>query len=737
MSIFKKIKDLFTKGEKTTLQRQARAGIILLALVIVGLVVYFAIILPATKQKSEYVPKLYDGEGFYEFGGVTYTDVILMEKQRSRADVVSIEVKNDSESYKLVAKDPGNAGTQFYIEGAEKVALETNNVVSFVTNAVVLSTNSPAIGVDDRVNDRATNEDLVNYGLDGASSPARITVTLVDGGAYTLIIGDKQPTSAGYYAMIDGRVNAVDGAEYKIVYSLTSHIGDALKNSPSASLVSNTVLPYFGNAAYSPTHFLISHSDDEGYYKIFEMGSKSEDDAVASGESYELLYPRGYYVNENILSSYVVNNFSYLTATQTLAYGKAAHTDEMLEKYGLDLNASRLINGTEKCRAKVLFEFDSTATGGSFPEGSYTIYFGNTYYDSSLGAEYRYAYSPYSDTVFTVPASSFAFVSWHTVRFISPLLYSGYITSLDYIQLTGAGADVRYTLTGNYMNYHIDVTLSGDNAAKLSRDGKVLTFDASPRVIAAGSTTRTIFEGEFENFRSFYYVLITREYALDADISAKYSVSDAPSRVIEIKTTERDNNGSFFRFDKNGQKMLDENGETIEVMYNGGHIRCKNGVLTTKSGQTVNYDVLFFNDTNGKFFRKELDIADYIEKPQNYKIDESGHLSDWTYLGGTVTAEYSEKVQTYNIYDVVYDYTDIDGNTTQQINQTYCYVVPTVTVYKYKLTSDGTNVTRELIGEPEVEVSDGVYMRTTQLNKLYSDSNKLLSGVEISKFSPN
>ena len=737
MSIFKKIKELFTKGEKTTLQRQARAGIIVLAFALVGVIVYFAAIAPALNKKTDYVPALYDGEGFYEFGGITYTDTILMEKQRSRGDVYSIEVNNDIESFKLIAKNPGNAATEFYIEGAEKVALESNNVISFVTNALILSTNSPSLGTDDRVNDRATDEDLKNYGLDEASNPAKIKVKIVGGGSYTVVIGDAQPTSAGYYAMIEGRRNVTSDGSYNIVYSLTSSVAATLKITPSSSLVSASVVPYFGNAAYSPTRFLIERTNGENYSKIFEMGAKSEDETIVSGEAYELLYPKGYYIDEDVLSNFVVRNFASLTATDIVAYGDAVHADDIIEKYGLDLNAERLEAGTEKCYAKVTFVFDDLVANGAFEAGEYVIYFGNSYYDSYYGAEYRYAYSPYSDTIFTVPVTNFSFLSWHTVRFISPTLFSEYITSLDYIELRGYGANERYTLTGNYMNYHVDVTYAGDGAAKIYRNGVPLTYDAAPRVIQQGSYTRTIFEGEFENFRNFFYVLITREYALDAGINENTFISDTPSRIVEIKMTERDNNQSYFRYDKNGQKLLDENGETIEAMYDGGFIRCKNATLVTKRGQTVNYAVLYFNEENGRFFRKEADTADSNIKPLNYKVDETGHIYDWTYLGGTVTAEYSEKVQTFRIYDLLYDYTDIDGNTTRQINQTYCYVVPTVTVYKYRITSDGNTVTKELIGEPTVDVSDGLYMRLTQLNKLFNDSYKVLSGVAVEKYSPN
>ena len=60
-NFLQKIKALFTKSEtpKTSLQKTARFSIILAAVVLVGLIVYFAIVAPILNAKENYVPNGY------------------------------------------------------------------------------------------------------------------------------------------------------------------------------------------------------------------------------------------------------------------------------------------------------------------------------------------------------------------------------------------------------------------------------------------------------------------------------------------------------------------------------------------------------------------------------------------------------------------------------------------------------------------------------------------------------
>lgn len=735
MKFFRYIKGLFTKGEKTLLQKQVRAGIIILGVIIIGLIVYFAIVRPAVTKVTSYVPPLYDGEELYN------DNIILIEKYRKREEVSSIEIKNDDEHYKLIAKEPGKADTMFYIEGEEDISLNARNLASVVTHALLLVTNSPKLGTQDRVNDRATDADLASYGLDEASDPAYIRVEFTDGTSYKILIGDKQPTGDGYYTTDEARrvsVTNEDGTaeSYRVIYSLTTYVAADFMTQGSEALINTLVTPYFSNGIYQPKDFLLERLSGDEYLSIVRLHTMSEDEQTSLNRTYDLDYPKGYLVEENALTNSVLANLEYLTAAKILAYGEKVHDSEVYSQYGLDLDRERLEKGTEKCYARLTVDVDNVNPNvTSFESGVYTIYFGNAYYDGELGGEYRYAYSPYSETIFAVPTKDFEFVSWRTAKFLSARMFFDNITSLDYLELIGDGTDVRYTITGDYLNYHVDVTAATDTGVKILRNGTPLTFDVEPQIIRVGSYTQTKFAGEFENFRKLYYVLITREFAIDAD-NTSGTIADTPSGYVNIKTTERDTNETFYRYDQTGSRIV-EDGKYVTVMYDGGFIRCRNVKMTTKSlgGDDIvlTYDTAYYNEDNGKFFLKEEDRADSNLKPKNYKIDANGHLSSWTYLSGEVEAEYTETLYSFGIYDVLYDYTAPDGTVSKRVNQTYCCVVPTVTTYTYKIFADGTH---ELVGQTE-EVSDGLYMRISQIDKLFSDSAKVIQGIEVDRFGAN
>lgn len=730
MKIFTEFKKLFTKGEKTTLQKQIRLGIILLGIIIIGLIVYFAIVAPAVAKKTTYEPVPYEGEEIYN------GDTILMEKNRTRDTVVSIEVKNPVEQYKIIAKNPGSLSTSFYIEGSEDTAVNASNVSSLVVHSLMLVTNSPKLGSQDRVNDRATEADLASYGLDEASNPVKVHVELINAEeSYTIVIGSKAPAGDGYYAIIEGRTISVDGKEYIVVYSLTTNIAGSFMTQTSAFLVNTLVLPYFSSGIYAPDNFHLERLSQETkeYYTIIKLHTLGENEGV-SNQAFGLDYPKGYLVEENSLTSFVFSSLEYLSATEIKEYGAKVHDEEVYSKYGLDLDKDRLEAGTEKCVSRLTFYVKDITDNSNFEDGEYKLYFGNLFYNDG-GVGYRYAYSPYSETIFTVPNATFEYVGWRTVNFISARVFYDYITSIDYIELIGKGTDVHYELTGNYLTYHIDVTKATDGSIVM-RDGKPLTFDANPVIKKYGNYSTTEFEGEFENFRKLFYVLITREFSVDVDGSIG-EISDNVSRQLNIKVTDRDQNQTFYRYDKSGNREYGNDGRPISAIYDGGYVTCRNVVVHSKgiSGEetTLTYDVAYYDEESGKFFLKVEDKADGNFKPKNYKIGENGHLSGWTYLGGQIEAEYIVKEYMYNCYDVLYDYTDANGTVSKKVNQTYCFVVPTVKEYKYKINLDRTH---ELISE-ETTVSDGLYMRLAQIEKLFNDSQKLYDGIEIDKFGTN
>ena len=124
-------------------------------------------------------------------------------------------------------------------------------MASVVVQSTVISTTPVTKGTSDgfRVTDSATAADLSKYGLDEASSPAEITVELVDGEEYTFYVGKELPSKAGYYAMAKGRLNGDKYIVYIISNSSTSYLEG------SASLLSTLVTTPVGDGADSLGRF--------------------------------------------------------------------------------------------------------------------------------------------------------------------------------------------------------------------------------------------------------------------------------------------------------------------------------------------------------------------------------------------------------------------------------------------------------------------------------------------------
>lgn len=724
MKFFAYIRHLFTRGEKTTIEKQVRAGIVLIAVALVGVIVYFAFVAPLKAETENYVPELLDGEAIYN------GNTILMMPMVSRTQIMSVWIDNKKDSFTLVAQMPGKAGTPFYIEGYDDLILDTNAVAECVTYAGMLVTNSPKPGTQDRVNERATSDDLSNYGLAPEQTPSAVTVNLIDGTSYTVLIGDRNPTGTGYYAMIAGRVNTVTDengtADYLVIYSLTNNISSVLAERGGEGCVTSMLLPVFSSSLTDMPDFRLYRLIDGENTLILQTHKNAESSSsIASGSTFKLDYPAGYLLNEDEFQNKVLTNLLSMSADDIVAYGDKVHYPEVYSLYGLDLDAERLAAGTEKCRSKVVFDFTNNGDG-SFESGIYTLYFGDAVYDA-LGNGQYYVYSPYTDTIGLVSANAYDFTTWTSANFISAHVFYDYITSIDTLELKKGDSGVRYDLSGRYDSYHVDVTDTATGKPYM-RDGKPLTFDVEAKLVTYGNYQQVQYTGEFENFRDLFYVLITRELAVDKD-AVNLTVSDDPAMSVEILTTSRDQNNVFYKYDASGNLVTDANGRNIQLRYDGGYIECHNvKSYVTISGEqrTVEYKTAYYDEQTGKFFLKEEDPNDGEFKPKNYRLSENNELIGWTYLSTNTEATYTSTRTHYDIYYIYYDGTD-------RINQTFMYIVPTTTKYTYHIATDGT-VT---LADEVTTVSDGMMIRYAQIEKLFSDSDKVLAGKAIDKFGLN
>ncbi len=725
------IKALFTKSdvEKTSLQKTARIAIIFAGIAIVGTIVYFAIIAPLLVPADEIVPDLYEGE-VYQYGS------IYMLPQYERKDIKSVEIKNNYDHYKLNAYvKEGSTDILFNIEGNEEYAVSAELIASILGDVRILATNRPTGQY--RVNEMATAEDLVHYGLDEASNPSWFEVCLNDGTSYRVIIGKSLVTTSGYYAILEGRKNVVTDengvtTEYDIVYSLQSALSNTVLL-PSTILLSTELTPYYSN--FTASNFALMRNDKQGERDlIVQIGLAAEQGVSAASSVYEMTYPGAYVINEDSFGNTVLGSIAYITASSIVAYGEEIHEPEVYEQFGLDLDLDRLVDITDNNHIVLMFNCADPSVE-NYDDFDHLLYFSEKFTDLD-GLEYYYVYSPLYEVIGKVLAENYVFLEWSVAEYTSPYMYFEYFTSAEYVELVSErdGINHRFTISGKEKSRHVDVTTAGEGGEivyKTTSTGALLplTYDVNVVVDSYGYSD---YYGDFEIFRDLYYVLITRQLALYADVDEETTTrGEKPSRFVEVKTATKDHPISYYQYDKNGTRGA-------SVRDQGGNIICYDITVPTtlSSGEVVNitYEKAFYDEEAKKFFLKVTDYNDGYEKPSAYTTDKQGNVKTTTFLPDSATGVYKETIYSYEIYDLYDNYVNADGAKVTQLNPTYMYVIPTTTVNTYQLSSGGEKV----LLESDVETAKvGVYIRTATMDKLFSDTNKLFRSEEIDTLAVN
>jgi hypothetical protein len=148
----------------------------------------------------------------------------------------------------------------------------------------------------------------------------------------------------------------------------------------------------------------------------------------------------------------------------------------------------------------------------------------------------------------------------------------------------------------------------------------------------------------------------------------------------------------------------------------------------------IAYDRAFYDIESGRFFLKAEDPFDVNMKPSGFEDAGDGTVKVTTFLPKTAYGEYTETTYSFEFYDIYDEYVDAAGKEVTQLNPTYMYLIPSTTTKTYRLGSEGE---RELISEKTERAEVGVYIRTATIDKLFSDTQKLLNGEAIDKMGVN
>ncbi len=705
------------KQTKTTLQKQAIAIIVVAVLLIAGLVFYFAV-LPNIQQEQAGIGTLYPGEALDSSGTTLY-----MVSPLARKDMEKIEVKNSHGLYVLKATGKG-AGKNFELEDAPGVKLD-DYALSGVVVAAGQPITAPADSKHYRAHEAATEKDLIRYGLDEASTPDWFRVTRTDGTSYKIILGNKLATSNNCYAYIDDPdrmvdVTLEDGTVEKryIIYVLDATSYQTLLF-PKTALVTSIVGEYLGNGVYYAKNFEI-YRYMNGERKI-AINIKEAEESLTGLTQFDMVYPGGYNVDSDVFTQQVLPTMVNFTADEVVALGNEIYTDAVYKKYGLDLDKVRLEEGTDENHTKFYFK----ALNSSGKETEITMYISDVFVTED-GATCYYAYIPAQQEIVKLSSDTFKWFSWAFGEYVDLRMFTEYIGSLDYFSVLAADkmTDVRFKLTGNPFNHHVDVT-SADGKVVIEKDGKPIVFDIEYET----GVVKPTFTGEFENFRSLYYVLITR--MLDNTEEPVKIADDAESSLtVVVQSIQRDRNQQYYRYDENGDLYVDETGKNQAVTYEGGYAIVKNLQYTNSFGSTIKADIAYYDEATGKYFVKAKDSLDGMEKPKNYKYTDDKKLVPVFINAKDATAEYTTVTYEYKFYDLMSKNPDTGE---EYINQTYMLVVPTITTTVWRIEADGK--TRTKLSEETTDSENmGSYIRRVSVEKLVSDTHKALNGIEIDEW---
>lgn len=725
MNFLKKIKDLFTKSEveKTSLQKTARISIIFACIALVGIIVYFAVIAPLLRAKEEYVPELFDGE-VYQYSSIYILPI------RERSEIQSIEIKNSSEHYKLVSYKTDSGAQSFAIEGSEHILINEEALSALLADVRVLVTNSPA--GQERVTTTATEEDLAHYALDEASDPSWFEVTLVDGSSYRIYVGNPLVTTAGYYVRLEGRKNVVtdeqgNTTQYDIIYALQNSLANTVLKA-STSIVSLNLTPYVGDNIFSANEFTLTRMKNQQREVVISVGLVDDQGVAASAEVYKMLYPKSYVINEDVYSESVLMNLASVQAYEIMAYGDSIHDPAVYEKFGLDLDNGRLDAFTDKNHAVVTFNC-ADVNDENYKDKASLLYFSEKQTDLD-GANFYYVYSPAYEIVGKVLAEQYAFIDWEIAHFTSPYLFFEYFTSAEVIDIYSEreNLDLYFLISGKERSRHVDV-MTSSSAGKtpvLDKNQAPLVYDTK-----YDPSNKGTYEGEFEIFRDLYYVLITRKLALYADIDESTTVigKDVVAK-LSVTTSLKDHPISYYLYDSLGQRV----GSSLRD--EGGNILCYNVKVPSsiEGGEPIVYERAYYDIAAKRFFLKSEDPNDGNIKPNGFEDSGSGTVKINLYLSETATGEYVETQHIYEFYDLYDKSVGANGEAVEQLNPSYMYVVPSVITRVYTLESGGE---KTLKSEEKDTASEGVYIRTATINKLFSDTHKLLRGEQIDKMGVN
>ncbi len=396
---------------------------ILGVIAVVGVILYYAVLLPMLKTGSE------DEEAppintwlleQVQNGSMTeaqYTELlnqgkcevlgtrnrILLFNHTEKADIQSVEVHNEFGTYTFYRDSSDN----FAIKGAETVSYDKEMLSSLVVSSgYTLSMK--------RVSENCDN--MAEYGLAPEDNPAYYTLTTTRGVTHTVYIGDPIPTGAGYYCSYEDR---------PAVYILDTTLASTLLADVRDLMTAVLAYPIGSTTYYTATNFVMEKNGE----KFMEVDYLTDAERIqtASTSVWKMVYPEGGYTPSTTNYDAMLQTFISFVGDRLVEFNVLGlNTNEeiteermaVLDKYGL-----------AKPETKVSFDYTDDKQG-------YTVT-NNVWISAMTENSTYYVYSWLFDVIGEVSAASYPWIGYDLLDFIDRPVFQKNINDVAKVEISG------------------------------------------------------------------------------------------------------------------------------------------------------------------------------------------------------------------------------------------------------------------------------------------------------------
>jgi len=472
------------KKQSSMLKRQMLIISICAVSFIILIIIYLLVLQPMIEklnQKEAVNIQLLDGE---ELG---VTNRIMITPKVERADMKSVRVKNREDDYKLIHHLGNNT---LYVEGAEMVPINGEVVPNLITNAGYLLS-MMRVAAKDIEDGNEILADLEPFGLYPENPESYFIVTKTDDAWYKIIIGDKIPTTGGYYVMYEDK-NGVRPA----IYIVDTTIEETILSTRYSILLPVITEPIKMMESYLIDNFMFYKGRDL-FVNIYEGPIDPDGDVLIN---HIMAYPAPYMVSSNYDS--LLSQITNIMGDRVVyAFGFDEElTDEIITEYGFD-----------EYTAKITFDFQDKKYYLIFSKLNEN---GNYYVLTDFFSIVEV--SPDKLKLEGIPQP---FIEWDILKFVDKTIFSYNINDVSSVVIKAPGKEDTY------------FTIAPDPNSDKIRD-RIVTGNGKDLIVDGG-------------FRDFYYSILSIEmYDFIAVDTEKYTNAEP---MLQMIITMTDGFESFVR----------------------------------------------------------------------------------------------------------------------------------------------------------------------------------------------